>query len=140
MMIPIPALILCVTFVGLAVIHVHWALGGQLGLTSVVPTRSGEPLFQPGKVSTLLVAGALLLAALISLWRGAYFHVAPTWIPRVGIWVLAVVFALRAIGDFRYCGIFKRVRDTEFARNDSLFFSPLCAVISGSAVWLAAGY
>jgi hypothetical protein len=31
------------------------------------------------------------------------------------------------------------VRGTVFARNDSRFYAPLCAVMAGLAAWLAAG-
>ena len=139
-MIPIPSIILCVVFLTLSAIHIRWLFGDQLALEGVVPTRDGEPLFRPGKGSTLLVAVALALAAVVSVWRGLCPFVGPAWVPRLGVWVLAAVFALRAIGDFRYIGIFKRIRGTRFARNDSLFFSPLCMGISGLAVWLALGY
>ena len=139
-MIPIPSVILCVVFVALSAIHIGWLFGDRLDSEGVVPTRDGEPLFRPGKGSTFLVAVALALAAVISVWRGLFPLVGPAWVPRLGVWVLAAVFALRAIGDFKYIGIFKRVRGTRFARNDSLFFSPLCIGISGLAVWLALGY
>ena len=139
-MIPIPALILSVVFLVLSAVHVRWLFGNRMNLDGVVPALNGEPLFQPGKVSTFLVAVALALAAVLTVWRGIHPLVGPAWIPRFGIWVLAVVFAFRAIGDFRYIGIFKRVRGTNFARNDSVFFSPLCMVISALAVWLALAY
>jgi hypothetical protein len=37
---------------------------------------------------------------------------------------------LRAIGDFRYVGFFKRIRDSKFARLDTLAYSPLCAALA----------
>ena len=139
-MIPVPARILCVVFIALSALHVHWVLGGRWGLEGAIPTRDGEPLFEPGKALTLLVAVALLAGGFVSVWRGTFPNIGPAWVPRVGIWVIAAIFALRAVGDFRYCGFFKRVLNTHFARNDSLIYSPLCAAISGLAAWLAVGY
>jgi hypothetical protein len=49
---------------------------------------------------------------------------------QIAAWLIAAVFALRAIGDFRYIGFFKRIRDTRFARLDTLAYSPLCAVLA----------
>lgn len=138
-MIPIPALVLCAVFLVLCVVHVRW-LFGVPSFEGVVPTQDGKPVFHPSRSATLVVAVALLAAAVVSVWHGAFPQVEPIWIPRLGVWVLAAVFALRAVGDFRYCGVFKRVRGTKFARNDSLFFSPLCVAIAALAVWLALWY
>jgi len=129
-MIPIPAAILCVAFVVLSAIHFLWVVGGNWGLENAVPSKDGTPLFTPGKALTALVAVVLLGAAFVSVWRTGFPDVGPQWIPRAGVWAIAVVFALRAIGDFKYCGFFKRVRKTRFARKDTLIYSPLCVGIS----------
>ena len=39
------------------------------------------------------------------------------------------VTTVRAVGDRKYVGFFKRVRDTEFARRDSRIYSPLCLLL-----------
>ncbi|MBN3819698.1 DUF3995 domain-containing protein, partial [Paraburkholderia sp. Se-20369] len=59
------------------------------------------------------------------------------WLPdlhpgavAVGTVVLALIFAVRAVGDFRYVGFFKRIRGSRFARLDTLCYSPLCAALS----------
>jgi hypothetical protein len=49
------------------------------------------------------------------------------------------VFGLRAIGDFRYLGFFKRVTGTRFARADTLIYSPLCAGLAAMAAVVAVG-
>jgi hypothetical protein len=49
---------------------------------------------------------------------------------QIAAWLIAAVFALRAIGDFRYVGFFKRIRDSKFARLDTLAYSPLCAALA----------
>ena len=54
----------------------------------------------------------------------------PAWLSRYGLWLLAGVFLLRAIGDFRYVGFTKKVRATRFAQLDTRFYSPLCLLMS----------
>lgn len=140
MPIPIPAAILGVIFITLSAIHILWVLGVKWGLESSAPTSDGVPLFNPGKPLTLLVAALLLAAAFVTTWRVGLPNIGPAWIPRIGMWVFAVIFAIRAVGDFQYCGFFKRVRDTRFARNDSFYFSPLCIIVSILATYIALTY
>ncbi len=138
-MVPFPALILCVVFLALAGLHVFWALSGRLGWSGVIPTAEGVPVIQPGIGATLLVAALLFGAAMVALWRGAWPDAGPSWVPRLGVWIIAFVFAARAIGEFRFIGFFKTVRGTTFARNDTLIFSPLCVAIALLAAWLGLG-
>lgn len=139
-MIPIPALILSLVFLALCGLHISWVLAERPRMRGFVPTVDDAPVFEPTPATTLVVAALLAGAAVVSLWRGGWPSVGPWWVPGYGIWIIAAVFAARAVGDFRYAGFFKRVRDTDFARNDSLVFTPLCVVISALAVWLAAAY
>ena len=86
------------------------------------------------------VAVLLAVAALIALGAGGSVALPlPNALVRIGIWVLAVVLLLRAIGDFRYVGFFKRVRGTPFAELDTRFFSPLCLALSALASGVALG-
>ena len=48
---------------------------------------------------------------------------------KSGLWIIAGIFILRAIGDFRYVGFFKSVKQSAFARADSRYYSPLCLLI-----------
>ncbi len=137
---PFPALALCVIFAALAGLHVFWAFSRTTIGGGVIPTENGEPVFRPGRVATLAVAALLAAAAGVTIWRGAWPDAGASWVPRVGIMVIAMAFAVRAVGDFRLVGFFKRVRGTPFARNDTLLFSPLCTAISALAWWLALGY
>jgi hypothetical protein len=116
----------------LAGIHVLWALGWRFGNTSVVPEIAGRPAFTPGPVACLAVAALLSTAAALGALASGWFHIAwlPSWIPRVGTGGVSLVFALRAIGDFRLMGLFKRVRGTRFARMDSLLYVPLCLFLA----------
>lgn len=121
-------------FVALAALHVHWALGGRWGSNGVVPDRGGgskEKLFVPGKAMTLLVAAGLFAFATVAVLRIAVPAFEPV---RYAVAAVGVVFLLRAIGERRYIGIFKRVRGTTFAKNDDRIFIPLCLFLGGTSV------
>lgn len=133
----LPTTILLTIFLVLSGIHVYWAFGGTAGVEGAIPYKDGKPLFEAGMIGTLAVAIALLFAALLIAWKGYLPQSGPNWIADYGVWFLAVIFALRAVGDFKYAGFFKKVRGTRFARNDSWIFSPLCIMISGLLLWLA---
>ncbi len=120
-------------------LHVHWALGGRWGGAVAVPTRpGGPPVFVPSAVGTLAVAAALAVAAYLVLVRGGLARpVGPRWPYTVGAWGLGLVFLARAVGDFRYVGVFKRVRDTPFAQRDDWLYVPLCVALGAAICWLA---
>lgn len=131
---------LAALFVVLAAVHLYWAAGGGSALDGFVPTDGGKPVLTPGPLASAAVGAALLAAALVVACRaGLVCAGLPGWMARIGIWVLAAVFAARAVGDFRYVGFFKRVRDTRFARRDTRLFSPLCAAIAVAAAAIGLG-
>ena len=124
-------LLIAAIFVLLSLFHLYWAAGGSFGSAVTVPGTGDRRLFHPSPVGTMLVALALLLAMFtilgkLRLW-GASF---PQWIFYWGTWGIAFVFLLRAVGEFKYIGFFKRIRDTRFAQWDTCLFSPLCLLIS----------
>jgi hypothetical protein len=125
----------------LGLIHLYWAARGIKGRSVALPERDGRPVMQPSRASTMAVAGCLFGGALVLLTRlGLVPLPVPALWPCRASWLLAFLFALRAIGEFRYVGIFKRVKGTPFARWDSALFTPLCIVIAvGSALVAAAG-
>lgn len=145
----LPAAILIALLAALAALHFYWAFGGRRGLEAAVPTRPPEtstsgnlsgspPLFTPGPAATAAVGFALLAAAVLVLAvvRSVVLPVSDA-VLRGGVWLLAAVFLLRAVGDFRYVGLFKRVRGTRFAHLDTRVYTPLCLVLSALAVWVA---
>jgi hypothetical protein len=132
------ACILGLLFVMLAILHLYWAVGGRRGLPGAVPTVGDRPVFEPGPWFAIAVAAVLVVAAMVVAQRGGLLRLGlPAWFSHLGTWVLAFAFAVRAVGEFRYVGFFKRVRNTPFARRDSLVYSPLCVVISALAAGLA---
>lgn len=129
---------LCLVFVALAAVHFYWAAGGRVAIQGTLPAVGNQPLFEPGPLATAAVGCALVAAAIISALRGGLLSLdLPAWLSDLGTWVIALIFAARAIGEFQYVGFFKRVRGTVFARRDSLFYSPLCVLISALSVGLA---
>jgi hypothetical protein len=125
----------------LGVIHVSWAAGGVKGRSIALPERNGRAVFRPTRASTLAVAAGLFGGALVLLARlGLVELPVPAPWPRWGAWSLAALFGLRAVGEFRYVGIFRRVKGTPFARWDARLFTPLCIVVAlGSALVAATG-
>lgn len=127
-------------FAALSALHVYWAVGGQAGLGNAVPSIADKPAFQPGALLTMVVAGVLLGCAYVALWLGFSHRIAMPYAdlaPYAG-WGLAAMFAVRAIGDFRLVGFFKRVKGSPFAKFDSTLYSPLCVALSAGFVYLSA--
>jgi hypothetical protein len=122
----------------LAGLHVVWAVRGVVSDAVVPTTADGVPVLRPGRVASLGVALALCLAAMLVLGRvDLAWSAVPSPVYRVGIWGVAVAFAARAVGDFRYAGLFKREQGTPFARMDTAIYTPLCIAMAVSAVAVA---
>jgi len=134
--------LLAAVFAVLSGLHIYWALGGRRGAAAVVPQRSSsatDQLFTPPLVMTLAVATALAGASVVELCISGVVQlpdVIAGW-PRPLAFVIAAAFLLRAIGERRYVGFFKRVRGTTFSRWDDRLFSPLCLGISTGTFALA---
>ncbi|MFC6099160.1 DUF3995 domain-containing protein [Olivibacter domesticus] len=128
----IAGFIIGVVLVTIAFIHFYWAFGGDWGKDSAIPTdRKGVKRIQPGPVDCLLVGLFLLLCTAntfmgIGMLRLFVSQTIVTW----GLWGTAFIFGLRAIGDFKYIGFFKRINDTEFGKRDTSLYSPLCLLLS----------
>ena len=133
-MIRILGILLASVFAVLSLFHLYWAAGGRFGGSAAVPTTGGERLFNPSPLGTVLVAVALFAAMLVVLGQiNLLGSSLPKWIFRWATFVLGALFLLRAIGDFKYVGFFKSVSHTDFARLDSLLFTPLCLLIAIAA-------
>ena len=118
----------------LAAVHVYWAAGGKAGKAAAVPTAEGRAVISPSALGASIVsAGLCLIVAILALrigWLKLPVMAGDNILVQIAAWLIAAVFALRAIGDFRYIGFFKRISDTRFARLDTLAYSPLCAVLA----------
>ena len=130
-----------VVFAFLSGLHVFWAFGGKWGSAATVPLSNGKPTFTPTRGATLLVATALTSAAFVVLTRAnVIFTRVPAWASQWTSALLGIIFVVRSIGDFRWVGFFKSVRNTAFALWDTWLYSPLCLVLGLSTLWLAFGF
>ncbi len=126
-----------VIFLAISGLHFYWALGALFGKkisssSAALPEIEGKPLFIPSTFSTFIVAIGLLLFAKISSFGLIDFLSFKYFSPIIpyGNLAISVIFLVRAIGDFRYVGFFKKIKGTKFAENDTKYYSPLCGIIS----------
>ena len=143
------AVALAAVLVLIAVLHVHWAVGGRWGRAAAVPARrvvpasarpDERPAFTPTSLATAAVAALVFLAALAPLGAvGLVPLPVPSAFTHVGVWLRAAALLLRTVGDFRYVGVFKRVRGTRFAKLDTRLYTPLCLLLAALALNVAVG-
>jgi hypothetical protein len=122
-----------------AAFHFYWAFGGQVGRRVAVPQRlDGTPLFAPSVAATLGVAlGLTLIVALLAAYVLRLDLPVPRSTLRLAMAALALIFLARGFSWHPYFGLFKRVRTTDFARNDTWLYSPGCVLAGLGFVLLA---
>ena len=126
------AIILFLIFLFISSIHIYWAFGGNWGSDAVLPTKddNNTKVLNPSILPRLIVAFGLLGFGLhILIISGLIAFDIPQWLSNYGLWIIASIFTLRAIGDFKYVGFFKKIKLTKFGENDTKYFSPLCLTI-----------
>jgi Protein of unknown function (DUF3995) len=133
------AQILSTIFFLLALLHAYWARGGRWAFLEALPQKeNGELALKPGPLECWMVAGALTVFGLVSLGAA---RILPSPLPmswlKVGLWAFSTFFLFRAIGDFRYVGLFKKIKHTRFGLRDTRYYSPLCLLISALCLAVA---
>jgi hypothetical protein len=128
--------IVALILVLLSALHLYWLFGGTFGKGAAVPERAGQPTFRPSAGATAAVAVGLLVGAEVVALRAGVLGALPGGpIVRLGTWAVAAAFLLRAIGDFRLVGMFRRERATRFAKWDAWLYTPLSLLIGlGTAI------
>lgn len=114
-------------------LHIFWAFGGSWGVNLALPTEGDNelPILRPGMLSTLFIGLLCFFASVLLLVQIDLFTVIKSspiskWLCIAG----GIVFLLRAIGEGKYVGFFKKIKHTRFAKQDTVFYSPLCIWIS----------
>lgn len=125
------SLILAITFIILALIHFNWSFGGKWGFDKSLPANEkGEIILHPRKIDCAIVGFGLTGFGLFYLLQSGFIALAlPDWLMNIIAWIIPTIFILRAIGEFKYVGFFKKIKNTEFGKLDSKLFSPLCFII-----------
>ena len=126
------AILRFLSLVFISSIHFYWAFGGKWGSDAVLPTKddNNTKVLNPTILPTLIVAFGLLGFGLFILVMSGLITFNKThWLSKYGLWIIASIFTLRAIGDFKYVGFFKKIKQTKFGKNDTKYFSPLCLTI-----------
>jgi len=134
------SILVAAAFAGLAILHIYWALGGKLDTKKMIPVVNGKPVFTPKAFGAVVVAIVLFFFAAIAIALGFCDRVSVDYRPYVKFSGFAVgtILVLRAIGEFRYVGFFKRVRGSDFATYDSWLYSPFCLLAGSAFMFLAA--
>jgi Protein of unknown function (DUF3995) len=126
------AIILSIIFLSISAIHFYWAMGGKWGANAAIPTTNeGKAPFQPGVIPTLIVGFGLLGFALVALGNLGIFDafLSKKWI-NYATYAIITIFILRGIGDFKYAGLNRKIKNTTFAKYDKRYFTPLCFLIA----------
>ena len=123
--------LLCIIFLILAAIHVNWGFGGKFGFDGALPTDlEGKRLMNPGRMASMIVGIVLLGFAIFYLYiLGMFPLYLPDWLATLLLWFIPTIFIIRAVGDLKYVGFFKKIKQTKFGKLDSMFYSPLCLII-----------
>ncbi|MGB1240940.1 MAG: DUF3995 domain-containing protein [Chitinophagales bacterium] len=125
-------------FLLIAIVHFYWALGGKWGFDQALPTNEqGIKLLEPKALECVVVGFGLFLFIAYYLLKANFIEIAlPQWLMDYSGWIISAIFLIRAIGDFKYVGFFKRLKNSDFGKMDSKFYSPLCLLIGSIGVAL----
>lgn len=119
-------------FLVIAGFHYYWAFGGTYGANAVLPEieNTGKKAFVPGKIATFVVATLFLSVALFFIMVDLHYQLVSQKSTTYILYAISAVTLIRAIGDFKYVGFFKKKSNSLFAINDTKYYTPLCVLIA----------
>ncbi len=121
-----------ILIISLGILHIYWGFGGELWKNKVLPEYKYNfkpQLFKqtPSSFMCFLVATALLSIATLQICF-QYKIGNPEFISVV-LKLVCLALAGRIIGEFNCLGLFKRERDTKFAKMDNMIYIPICGYL-----------
>jgi hypothetical protein len=123
-------------FTLIGAIHIYWGVGGKWGSKQALPQNIGaeKPIFSPGIIACFIVAFGLFSMGFLTLNQSSIINInLPSALKNYGMYAIGAIFLLRALGDFKYVGFLKRIKNTEFGELDTLFYTPLCLYLGISS-------
>lgn len=126
------SLLLFIIFFLLSLLHLSWSMGSAWGFDASLPVNEdGQRMLNPKKIDSLIVGLGLLFFGFFYLIKSGFIAFdLPSLVVSIASWVIPSIFLMRAIGDFRYVGFTKRIKNTPFALRDTKFYSPLCLAVA----------
>jgi hypothetical protein len=118
--------------VAIAVIHFYWALGGTWAAKAVLPVKAdGQLTFKPGFIATFFVGLVFIVLTFITLGNLDLFknYISLQYFAFATAFIAAIFF-IRFVGDFKFVGITKKIKNTVFANNDTKYYTPLCLLLA----------
>lgn len=114
-----------------------WPLANDDELVRVVVGGAGAAE-KPSIPSFVMVIVALTTAAYLVAARSGWLPlIGPTWVTRIGVWVVAGVLLARGVGGLVQSGLLHDGATEEYLRWDLRIYSPLCLLLAGLAVTVA---
>ncbi len=119
-------------FLLISILHFYWAFGGKFGAKEALPEGlEGQLPLMPSSIMTNTVAVIFLFVSIFFAQRAGLWDIPlPLLVEKYGLITICLVLLIRAIGDFKYVGFFKKIKHTLFGGLDSRYYSPLCLVLS----------
>ncbi|MEX0359593.1 MAG: DUF3995 domain-containing protein [Allomuricauda sp.] len=122
------AIMLSVVLIFLAVLHFYWSIFGIKDPEAVLPKSvKSNTVKPPGKLMAVAV-GVILLGFAFIYINKVIGYINHPWLQYISIGV-ALVFIVRAFGDFKYVGFFKTAKNSKFSILDTKYYSPLCLLM-----------
>ena len=135
---PFLSILLSSVFITLSILHLYWVFGGKKGLNKALPTeKDGKRVLNPKKHEILMVSIGLLVFSFYYFLKTEILTIElPKFVSEYSGWIISIIFCIRAIGDFKYVGFFKKVKNTEFGKFDTKYFSYISLLIGVIGVLL----
>jgi hypothetical protein len=124
----------------IGILHIYWLLGGKNSIEYFFPANSPfrKKHIKPKKTKLLFTSLALFIMAFFFIEQMAGFtNLFNADAFKWGNKIIAVIFVLRAFGNFTYVGFTKSFKKGTYAKLDTYLYSPICLGIATLAYLLS---